>query len=55
MITYNSRNKTFNSKFKTYDNDQISTALIYEWVKTKQLTLKDFDAYINNILQKNVT
>jgi len=42
MITYSAKDRTLNSKFKAYKLNDVSDAQMYEWIVTKEVSLKDF-------------
>jgi hypothetical protein len=42
MIIFNNSAKTFESKFKSYPLKDINENLIYQWIKSGDLSLSDF-------------
>lgn len=47
MITY--KNKTFSSKTSTFLFDEVSSTLVFQWVKCGLLSARDFCEYMHNV------
>ena len=45
MLTYDSKAETISSKSKTYKLVEVGEELIYQWIKSGDLSMKAFDAW----------
>lgn len=48
MIKYMTSTKTFESKFKSYTLGEVTETLVYQWVKTGELSLPDFKKWYSS-------
>lgn len=55
MITYNKDKQVFSSKFKQYTVAEVNDALVYQWIKTGELSLPDFKSWFVWKMQQAVS